>query len=102
MHVRQVVTTVPVKVQVEQYAIELPQARQAPVQTQLLPFRVNPSTHVRHPVESQVAQVFGQFWQTLPFKKVPSVQFVQARGEGLQVIQLDNNVRQETAVFVGP
>lgn len=102
MHVRQLVTTVPVKVQVEQYAIEFPQVRQAPVHTQLLPFRVNPATHVRHPVESQVAQALGQFWQTVPFKKVPSVQFVQAKGEGLQVIQLDNKIRQETALLVGP
>jgi hypothetical protein len=100
--VRQVVTTLPVKVQVEQNAIVLPQLRHVSVHRQLLPFRVNPVEHVMHPEELQVAQVLGQIWHTLPFKKVPEIQFVQARGEGLQVIQLDSKDRQETALLVGP
>jgi len=54
-----------------------------------------------HPFISQVAQVEAQLWQALPLINVPALQLVQAKGEGVQVVQLVSRFRQETALLVG-
>ena len=59
-----------------------------------------PEGQVVHPKESHVAQVVAHREHTPPLKKVPLKQTVQAKGEGLQLVQLDNIVKHETALLV--
>ena len=69
--------------------------------TQLVPLGTVPEGHVKHPRESQVAQVGEQSWHTPLLRKVPLRQAVQAKGEGVQAVQSDNRLKHDTALLVG-
>ena len=70
-------------------------------QIHAVPLSVSPVGQIPvHPSASQVAHVVGHGRHTPPLTKVPLRQALQVRGEGVQAVQSESAVKQETALLV--